>query len=238
MIVDLVRVRQGREKLALLAQKHPELRGTSSAENVSNWIETLQLNGEKNVVEYEKTCEYILCRKVFISGRKDARFHTDACRTAAGKMRDKREPSDLAKLMERAIEFDSQFYGGPSSLESKRARNDALRDVYDAIGAELGIVHEVPAELGIVHEVPVVEVPSVEVPVVEVPSVEVPVVEVRERLRAFMKDTSFGQLKIAKLVGVGQPTISQFLSGKTKGSEDFRRAIIDLVSQDHGMDKR
>jgi hypothetical protein len=270
MIVDLVRVRQGREKLALLAQKHPELRGISSAENVSNWIETLQLNGEKNVVEYEKTCEYILCRKVFISGRKDARFHTDACRTAAGKMRDKREPSDLAKLMERAIEFDSQFYGGPSSLESKRARNDALRAVYDAIGAELGIVHERPGSVPELHEVPVVEsakgqherpelhevpvvevpvvevpvvevpvveVPVVEVPVVEVPVVEVPVVEVRERLRAFMAETSFGQSKIAKLVGVGQPTISQFLSGKTKGSEDFRRAIIDLVSQDHGMDK-
>jgi hypothetical protein len=198
-------------------------------------------------------------------------------------MRDTREPSDVSKLMTRAIEFDSQFYGGPSSLESKRARNDAFRAVYDAIGAELGIVHEVPVEVPVVesakgqherpelHEVPV-EVPvvesakgqherpelhevPVEVPVVEsakgqherpelhevpveVPVVEVPVVEVRERLRAFMKDTSFGQSKIAKLVGVGQPTISQFLSGKTKGSEDFRRAILDLVSQDHGMDRR
>jgi hypothetical protein len=154
-------------------------------------------------------------------------------------MRDTREPSDVSKLMTRAIEFDSQFYGGPSSLESKRARNDAFRAVYDAIGAELGIVHEVPVEVPVVesakgqHERPELH----EVPV-EVPVVEVPVVEVRERLRAFMKDTSFGQSKIAKLVGVGQPTISQFLSGKTKGSEDFRRAILDLVSQDHGMDRR
>lgn len=237
MILELSRVRTWRADLARLGQ-NPALRARGQV-----LLDTLPTIGE-NDVEYQKTCEYILCRKDFVSGRKDTRFCSDAHRTAAGKMRDTREPSELSKLMTRAIEFDSQFYGGPSSLESKRARNDAFRAVYDAIGAELGIVHEVPVEVPELHEVPV-EVPVVESakgqherPELHEVPVEVPVVEVRERLRAFMAETSFGQSKIAKLVGVGQPTISQFLSGKTKGSEDFRRAIIDLVSQDHGMDKR
>ena len=240
MILELSRVRTWRADLARLGQ-NPALRARGQV-----LLDTLPTIGE-NDVEYQKTCEYILCRKDFVSGRKDTRFCSDAHRTAANKAKDTREPSDISKLMTRAIEIDSQFYGGPSSLESKRARNDAFRAVYDAIGAELGIVHERPGSVPELHEVPVpvVEVP-VEVPVVE--SVEgqherpelheVPVVEVREKLRAFMAETSFGQSKIAKLVGVGQPKISQFLSGKTKGSEDFRRAILDLVSQDHGMDRR
>jgi len=224
VILEFSRARQWRTDLARHGQ-NAALRARGQV-----LLDTLPTIGEN--VEYPKNCEYILCRKDFVSGRKDARFCCDAHRTAAGKMRDKREPSDLAKLMERAIEFDSQFYGGPSSLESKRARNDALRDVYDAIGAELGIVHET-------HETPVDELGELQnEPENDAEQDPLTPENVREKLRAFMTETTMGQGKIGKLAGVSQSTISQFLAAKTDGSEDVRRSIMDVVTQDHGMDRR
>lgn len=226
MIVDLVRVRQGREKLALLAQKYPELRGERSAANVMQWEKTLESIGE-NEVEYERKCKYILCGKTFMAGRKDKEFCCDAHRTAANKLREN-EPSSLSKLLSRAVEFDAQFYGHPSNPDVKRARDAALHDVYDAIRAELGIV-----------QAPVNEPENEQdEPENDAKKVDLTPDEVREKLRAWMLETGHGQTKVAKLAGVGQPTISLFLAGKTDGSKAFRQSIFDVFSQDHGMDRR
>jgi len=275
-IVDLSLVRKGREKLALA-----------------------KMLGEN--VEYERKCKYILCGKTFMAARKDKDFCCDPHRTASHKLREN-EPSSLARLMTRAVEFDAQYHGHPSNPAVKAARDAALRDVHTAIMHELGIVHvEAPVEAPVVVapvEAPVVVAPveapvvvaPVEVPVepapveapVEVPvpvqAVEVPVeahvepapveapvepapveapvepapVElendatpdpvdadrVRNKLRAFIAETGFSQKKIARLAGTNQPMISQFLSGKTDGSSAFRTSIWDVVTQDHGLDRR
>ncbi len=80
---------------------------------------------------------------------------------------------------------------------------------------------------------PVVVAPVVVAPV-ELLTPEI----VREKLRAFIAETSFGQGKIAKLAGVNQPMISMFLAGKKDGSPSFRQSILDVVDQDHGLDRR
>lgn len=214
MILEFSRAQQWRADLARHGQ-NAALRARGQV-----LLDTLPTIGEN--VEYPKKCEFILCQKDFVATRKDTRFCCDAHRTAAGKMRDTREPSDLAKAMERAIEFDSQYYGNPSNHDVRRARNAALRDVLSAIETELGIVHEVPEEPENEPALPTPLTPD----------------EVREKLRAFMAETGFGQNRIAKLAGVSQPMISQFLNEKTGGSEDFRRSIMDVVNQDHGMDRR
>jgi predicted transcriptional regulator len=53
-----------------------------------------------------------------------------------------------------------------------------------------------------------------------------------------MAETGMGQSRIAKLAGVQQSTISLFLAEKTDGSSAFRTSIWDVISQDHGMDRR
>lgn len=221
-VVDFARVRNGREKLALLAQKYPELRGTSSAENVASWIETLQSNGEENVVEYEKKCKYILCGKTFMAGRKDKDYCVNAHRTAANKLRDN-EPSDLAKLMTRAVEFDAQFYGHPSNPDVKRARDAALRDVHSAIETELGIVHEQARET---HEPKVHDEPST----VETERVSSTPELVREKLKDFMAKHNVTQGRIAELCGSNQSQISRFLNGKDQ-SQEFRNAIEKMIDE-------
>ena len=151
-IVDLSLVRKGREKLALA-----------------------KMLGEN--VEYERKCKYILCGKTFMAARKDKDFCCDPHRTASHKLRDN-EPSDLARLMTRAVEFDAQYHGHPSNPAVKAARDAALRDVHTAIMHELGIVPVEPAPVEVPVPVQAVEVPvpvqAVEVPVEPAP-VEVPV---------------------------------------------------------------
>lgn len=212
MIVDLVGARQGREKLAILAAKYPELRGERSAANVEQWAQNLEAIGE-NTVEYEKRCKYILCGNAFAAARKDKEFCCDAHRTASHKLRGN-EPSDLAKLMTRAVEFDAQFYGHPSNPDVKRARDNALHDALAAIAAELGIVHEVP-----------VEEPENE-PGNDAEQGPLTPEIVREKLRAYLENKGMGQTRFGKLAGVAQSTISQFLGEKMDASEDFRRCVM------------
>ena len=223
-IVDLSLVRKGREKLALA-----------------------KMLGEN--VEYERKCKYILCGKTFMAARKDKDFCCDPHRTASHKLRDN-EPSDLARLMTRAVEFDAQYHGHPSNPAVKAARDAALRDVHTAIMHELGIVPVEPAPVEVPVPVQAVEVP-VPVQAVEVPVEPAPVElendatpdpvdadRVRNKLRAFIAEMGFSQKKIARLAGTNQPMISQFLSGKTDGSSAFRTSIWDVVDQDHGMERR
>jgi hypothetical protein len=233
-MIDLVRVRQGREKLAILAQKYPEIRGARSAANLNQWEKTLKM-------EYEKKCKYILCGKAFTAGRKDKEFCSDAHRTAANKLRDN-EPSDLAKLLSRAVEFDAQYHGHPSNLEIKRARDGAFRAAYDALAAELDLAPLLTSAVMVDPAAIMQRLDANRCP--DHPHEHrdfcgscrsAPVL--REKLRAYMQ-TGMSQSRLAKLAGVSQSTISLFLAEKTDGGEDFRRAILDVVTQDHGMDKR
>ncbi len=215
MIIELSRVRTWRADLARHGQ-NPALRARGQV-----LFDTLPTIGE-NEVEYEKKCKYILCGQTFIAARKDKDFCCDAHRTASHKLREN-EPSSLAKLMTRAVEFDAQFYGHPSNPDVKRARDAALRDVHSAIETELGIVHEQARET---HEPKVHDEPST----VETERVSSTPELVREKLKDFMAKHNVTQGRIAELCGSNQSQISRFLNGKDQ-SQEFRNAIEKMIDE-------
>lgn len=186
-----------------------------------------------------KNCAYILCNEPFIAERKDQIYcDKGTCKMAAHRLKKAGfESTELSEVLSRARDAELQWHGvgGDKTREAKRRREDALRAAYDAIGAELGIVQQSV----VLSNEPANELDEAEnEPENEATQDPLTPALVREKLRAFMAETSFGQSKIAKLAGVGQPTISLFLAGKTDGSDAFRRSILDVVTQDHGMDRR
>jgi len=221
-VTDLVRFSRARTDLERFARKNPSY-------DPSELLERLE---RENDVKQAKKCAFVLCGEPFIAERKDQIYcPKGTCKMAAYRLRNHGyETTDLADILARARDAELQSHGVAGTShgdvsKAKRYREDAFRAAYDAIGAELGIV-----------QAPVNEPENEQdEPENDAKKVDLTPENVREKLRAWMLETGYGQTKVAKLVGVGQPTISQFLSGKTKGSEDFRRAIIDLVSQDHGI---
>ena len=185
-----------------------------------------------------KTCAYVLCGEPFIAERKDQIYcPKGTCKMAAYRLRNHGyESTELSEVLSRARDAELQWHGvgGGKTREAKRRREDALRAAYDAIGAELGIVQAPVAPVDELDE------PENEQDEPENDAEQDPLTpeRVREKLRAWMLETGYGQTKVAKLACVGQPTISQFLNEKTDGSEDFRRAILAVVDQDDGMDRR
>lgn len=228
-VVDLVRFSRTRADLERFVVKNHSYDPTEL-------LEKLRIGDD---VKQSKNCAYVLCGEPFIAERKDQIYcPKGTCKMAAFRLRKHGyETTDLADILARARDAELQSHGVAGTnhddvSRAKRYREDAFRKAYDALAAELGIVHET-------HETPVDELDELQNEPENDASPEPLTPElVREKLRAFMIDTSFGQSKVGKLVGASQPTISQFLAGKTDGSEAFRQSILDLVNQDHGMDRR
>ena len=223
MIVDFFQARQWRADLARHG-KNPALvmRGQVL-------LDTLPTIGDNDVTKQAKKCAFILCQEPFVAERKDTIYCSDKCKVAAYRLRKfGHESTELSEVLSRAHEAELQWHGvgGASSdaLKAKRRREDALRAAYDAIGTELGIV-----------QAPVAPVDEPENDAEQDPLTPA---LVREKLRAFMAETGYSQGKIVKLAGVNQSTVSLFVRNLTDGSEDFRQSILDVISQDHGMDRR
>jgi len=248
MIIELSQARQWRADLA----RHGEnaaLRARSKG-----LLDTLPTIRDETMAA--KKCAF--CGIEFI-GRKDARFCSDVHRAAANRRKDERGPSELAEKLRSAAQADDLYVASIGSVDAgkhKRARNVALHEAHAAIVAELGQEQEPNASRTEVQEPVVTTVDAVDVvqeqepnasrtevqepvaPVVVAPVEPLEPQFVREKLRAFMVETSFGQGKIAKLAGVNQPMISMFLAGKKDGSPSFRQSILDVILQDHGLDRR
>lgn len=225
-VVDLVRFRRTRADLERFAMKNPDYDPT-------DLLEKLRIGDD---VKQAKNCAYVLCGEPFIAERKDQIYcPKGTCKMAAYRLRNHGyETTDLADVLARARDAELQSHGVAGTNHSdvsraKRYREDALRAAYDAIAAELGIVHELPVdELDELQNEP------------ENDASPDPLEAqfVRAKLREFMAETGYGQSRIAKLADVNQSTVSLFVRNLTDGSEAFRRAILDLVTQDHGMDRR
>ena len=251
MIIELSQARQWRADLARHG-RNPALVARGKV-----LLDRLPTIGED--VKQAKNCAYVLCGEPFIAERKDQIYcPKGTCKMAAHRMRYHNESTDLADILARARDAELQWHGvAGQDATAKQRRDDTLRAAYDAIARDLGIVRVemspfethvemVPVELHAkmypiethVEMVPV----ELHAPVVVAPVEPLTPEIVRGKLLSFMAETSFGQGKIGKLAGVSQSTISKFLSRddekKTDGSEDFRRAILDLVTQDHGLDRR
>ena len=195
-IVDLSLVRQGRDKLALA-----------------------KMLGAKSIDEENMThdCEYVLCAKPFETKRKDARFCSDLHRALSNQLRHKREPSQLATLLFRASQAENQFDGGSSNPDVKRARDAILREAYDAIARDLGIVQDEQDE-----------------PENDGSGDPLDADLVREKLDAYCRRTGTSQTEVAEKLGFTSGHVSNFEHRRTNGSPEFRRAIMDLMSQNHG----
>lgn len=220
-VVDLSRFSRTRADLERFALKNPDYDPTE-------FLEKLERN---TMAKYQKTCAFILCNSPFVAERKDESYCKGACKQAAYRMRQYgAERSELATLLQSAHEAEEQFQGvagaSPDKITAKRRRDDTLRAAYDAIGAELGIVHETP-----------VDEPEDE-PENDASPDPLESHVLRAKLREFMAETGYGQNRIAKLADVNQATISKFVRNLTDGSEAFRQSIFDVISQDHGMDRR
>jgi hypothetical protein len=223
-VTDLVRFSRARTDLERFARKNPSY-------DPSELLERLE---RENDVKQAKKCAFVLCGEPFIAERKDQIYcPKGTCKMAAYRLRNHGyETTDLADILARARDAELQSHGVAGTnhgdvSKAKRYREDALRAAYDALAAELGIV-----------QAPVAPVDELDEPENDAEQDPLTPERVREKLRAWMLETGYGQTKVAKLACVGQPTISQFLNEKTDGSEDFRRAIMSVVTQDHGMDKR
>lgn len=227
-VTDLVRFSRARTDLERFARKNPSY-------DPSELLERLE---RENAVKQAKKCAFILCQEPFVAERKDTIYCKDACKVGAYRLRKHGyETTDLADVLARARDAELQSHGvahGDAS-KAKRRREDALRAAYDAIESELGIVHAYEQKIVLSTDEP--DEPENE-PENDAKKVDLTPEIVREKLRAFMAETSFGQGKIAKLAGVNQPMISMFLAGKKDGSPSFRQSILDVVEQDHGMDRR
>lgn len=229
MILDFFQARQWRADLARHGQ-NPAL-----VERGQVLLDTLPTIGDNDVTKQAKKCAFVLCGEPFIAERKDQIYcPKGTCKMAAYRLRNHGyETTDLADILARARDAELQSHGVAGTnhgdvSKAKRYREDALRAAYDALAAELGIVHAYEQKV----------VLSTDEPENDAEQDPLTPENVREKLRAWMLETGYGQTKVAKLAGVGQPTISQFLNEKTGGSEAFRQSILDVISQDHGMDRR
>ena len=222
-VVDFVRFSRARTDLERFARKNPSY-------DPSELLERLE---RENDVKQAKKCAFILCQEPFVAERKDQIYcPKGTCKMAAYRLRNHGyETTDLADILARARDAELQSHGVAGTnhgdvSKAKRYREDALRAAYAAIGAELGIVQASP-----------VDEPENE-PENDAEQDPLTPERVREKLRAFMAETGYSQGKIVKLAGVNQSTVSLFVRNLTGGSEDFRRAIMSVVTQDHGMDRR
>lgn len=213
--IDLSMVRAGRTELDRLARTYPQLRGQRGPSNVEHWIETIGAP-----VDIAKTCEF--CGKGFLATRKDARFCSDAHRTAANRRKDERGPSELAAALMKAAQLDEMYQasiGFPDAAKHKRLRDQALRDVHAAIVAELHIVPEPSPEL---------EEPSPELEeLVLVPPTSPG--DLRRKLGEFMKEKHVSQGRVAELCGMNQSNVSRFLTGNTDLSDEKRKALERMI---------
>lgn len=222
-VTDLVRFSRARTDLERFARKNPSY-------DPSELLERLE---RENDVKQAKKCAFVLCGEPFIAERKDQIYcPKGTCKMAAYRLRNHGyETTDLADILARARDAELQSHGVAGTShgdvsKAKRYREDAFRAAYAALAAELGIVQASP-----------VDEPENE-PENDAEQDPLDADILREKLRAFRDETGFSQAKIAKLVGSNQPTISQFQNGKIVPAEHVRRAILDLISQDHGMDRR
>ena len=256
-VVDLVRFRRTRTDLERFAVKNQDI----DLDKLLDKIESVEL------MKQAKNCAYLLCQEPFIAERKDQIYcGKGTCKMAAHRLRNHDESTDLADILARARDAEMQWHGvAGQDATAKQRRDDTLRAAYDALAVALGIVEPiaiprvfslrqyVEQSLAPVEPAPIVPVVAPIVPVVApvedvelhvepapVPALHDPLTpeHVRKTLRAFIAETSFSQGKIARLASTNQPMISQFLSGKTDGSPAFRQSILDLISQDHGLDRR
>ena len=226
MIIELSQARQWRADLA----RHGKNAALSARGKVL--LDTL-----RDETMAAKKCAF--CGIEFI-GRKDARFCSDVHRAAANRRKDERGPSELAEKLRSAAQADDLYVASIGSFDAgkhKRARNVALHEAHAAIVAELGQEQEPNASRTEVDAPVVTTVDAVDAVQEQEPNASTSD-DVRAKLRAFIAETSFSQKKIARLAGTSQPTISQFLAGKTDGSPSFRQSILDVVDQDHGLDRR
>ena len=231
-VVDLVRFSRARTDLERFARKNPSY-------DPSELLERLE---RENDVKQAKKCAFVLCGEPFIAERKDQIYcPKGSCKMAAYRLRNHGyETTDLADILARARDAELQSHGVAGTShgdvsKAKRYREDAFRAAYDAIGAELGIVQQ-----SVVLSTDELDEPENEQDEPENDAEQDPLTpeRVREKLRAFMAETGYSQGKIVKLAGVNQSTVSLFVRNLTGGSEDFRRAIMSVVTQDHGMDRR
>ena len=158
-------------------------------------------------------CEYVLCGKPFETKRKDARFCSDLHRALSNQLRHKRESSALATLLFRASQAENQFDVATSNPDVKRARDTVLRAAYDALGIVLELHVDEPQNEP--------ENDATQDPLT--PEL------VREKLIAYRDKSGSSQVEIAEKVGFSHGHVNQFENGKTNGSPEFRRKVLDLV---------
>jgi len=225
-VVDLVRFSRTRADLERFALKNPSY----------DPLELLERIERKNAVKHSKTCAFVLCQEPFIAERKDTIYCSDAHKVAAYRLRKQGyESTELSDALLHAHEAELQWHGvagtSPDALKAKRTRDAALRAAYDAIGAELAlqiIARDYEQGVSLSPANDATDKLQNE-PENDAEQDDLTPENVQEKLREYRAKVGSSQNEVAEKLGCSQGHVNQFERGRTNGSPEFRRKVLELV---------